>query len=673
MASSEYLINHDFAVSYGPMDDAAGNFFLPALERSIGYDRTIGFFSAKSLAKIAQGVEALVKNGGSIRLLAGAPPVEFTKDAFMSDRTTTDEMENRLIAAIAVVEPWMHNGLTTLGRMLRHKTLSIRIMVPQQRRYLSDTAPIEAYCRPSMGIFSDKEGNELGFYGTLDELGNTDGVYFDNLLVYRSWEPGAVYLNLLKQHFNRLWEGKEPGWSCLSLPETVVTRLISFFSSNVRTLGKSEEVSEVKYELDAEKREKIISQFQRDMHFFPALVSQNAGGQDGVKGVEFQAVIAQSENPQLCGVPLVRWATDTPAPLVVYYHLRDDRAEPLNSPEDLEVVFCGRPLQAGPSVAAEISAAEHFQAMLKASADSRKETQMTGLKTKQRALIETAHRILAKAAICDLAKIKHATLFDEDILKADFDEATVLRQTKKGSPFPELLDMTKNDRPQPPSANDPFYLEVEGKSPKKIQAIEASLMREGRELVKKWTELCDVAIPEESHSQVFVCKYYAAGQKEKSRLSLVIAPPHKERFTRYLPFYSMETALDHFVRRRRTAEDGWIVADTAKKISKSMFVMRIEGRAMEPLISQGSFAVFDSDIKGSHEGAVILAYGRDIHDPDLSSPMTVRRFRVLKAARTDGDYTEVALEALHADYPRVILNRLEDDAFRIIARFVGLL
>jgi hypothetical protein len=154
-------------------------------------------------------------------------------------------------------------------------------------------------------------------------------------------------------------------------------------------------------------------------------------------------------------------------------------------------------------------------------------------------------------------------------------------------------------------------------------------------------------------------------------LTLVIAPPRKERFVRYLPFYSMESAFDKFIQGLNASEEGWMEVGIGKKLNKSMFVMRIEGQAMEPLISDGHFAVFDSDIKGSLDGAILFFYGKDIYDPSRSGHLTVRRFRSGSADAKTREYREVVLEPLHSDYQRLHLKNLEKGAFHIIARYVS--
>lgn len=66
------LKSYPFKISYGPTDDRLHHFYIPALEVSIRFDRSTGFFSSAALAIAAAGIICLIENGGKMRLLCGA-------------------------------------------------------------------------------------------------------------------------------------------------------------------------------------------------------------------------------------------------------------------------------------------------------------------------------------------------------------------------------------------------------------------------------------------------------------------------------------------------------------------------------------------------------------------------------------------------------------------------
>lgn len=52
------------------IDNVAKEFFIPALKKAVSYKRAVGFFSSSVLAEISKGISGLVKNGGTMQLVA---------------------------------------------------------------------------------------------------------------------------------------------------------------------------------------------------------------------------------------------------------------------------------------------------------------------------------------------------------------------------------------------------------------------------------------------------------------------------------------------------------------------------------------------------------------------------------------------------------------------------
>jgi hypothetical protein len=669
LASSEYLLDLDFSISYGPLDDRLNSLYLPALARSVRYDRTTGLFSASALAIAARGVDALITNRGHMRMLISAALEDADPGDVGNIQGLQKILRNKFLSSLDVTDPWMNQRLELLGWMAAEKTLEIRVAVPLKDAKQPGGTVAEVHDLPRLGIFTDAEGNQVGFHGTISESSDAHDQNYEHLMVYKSWEPGGLYLQAIRQHFERLWEGKEPGWRSLTLPQAVIDRLIEFCPRKAPVRARRVDASAGKSELSPDIKNFIIFHFLQDMPYFPVDDINRPHDKKRLEAKEFLQGVTAMENPESCRLPLVRLEAGSPEPLVVYYHLQADQIKPLSSVAELEAVFQDLTRGDGPPAASEIKVREHFHTLLKAREDSRVKDRQAAQKQARLALAQAAQRVLVKAALCDIAKSRHATLFDEDLITAGFDKATILRQGKKGFPFTELISWINPDDLRP-AMNDPFWREVEGKSQKQIQGIEKTVKEEGGELIRKWTELSGKNAVETVFPTIAVRRYFMRDQKEKPRLTLIIAPPRKERFTRYLPFYSMESAFDKFVQGKDAAEEGWMEVGIGKKKSKSMFVMRMEGQAMEPLISDGHFVVFDSDIKGSLDGTMLFVYGKDIRDPNRSSHLTVRRFKIISAGAKTGEHPEIILDALHPDYQRFHLKNPEKGAFKIIARFV---
>lgn len=670
MASSDYLCDLDFSISYGPLDDRFNVLYLPALARSVRYDRTAGLFSASALAIAARGVDALIRNRGHMRLLVGAGLEQGDPGDFGRIKGLQKILRDKFLSLLDVEDPWMNQRLELLGWMAAEKTLEIRVAMPLMDAKYPGSVMATSHDLPRLGIFTDAEGNQVGFCGTISESSNAGDQNYEHLMVYKSWEPGGLYLQAIRQHFERLWEGKEPGWCCLNLPGTVIDRLIEFCPRKAPVRDRRADMPAGKSELSPDIKEIITFQFLQDSPYFPVHDTDQPHEKSRHEAKELPQGTPVLENPESCRLPLMRLEAASPEPLVVYYHLQADQVSSLGSVAQLEAVFQDWARGDGPPAAAEIKVREHFHALLKACENSRMKERMAAQQQERAALVQAALRVLVKAALCDIAKSRHATLFDEDLMRAGFDGETILRQGKKGIPFPELISWINPDECPKPAMSDPFWREVESKSQKQIQVIEKALKEEGSELIRKWTELNGTNAVDTVLPAIVVRRYFMRDQKDKPRLTLVIAPARKDRFTRYLPFYSMESACDKFVQGKDAAEEGWMEVEIGKKLNKSMFIMRMEGQAMEPLISDGQFAVFDSDIRGSLDGAILFVYGKDIYDPNRNSHLTVRRLKSISRTKT-GEYQEIILEPLHPDYQHFHLKNPGKGTLKIIARFVS--
>lgn len=130
------LKNHPWRLSYSTSAHLAGgkpidilhDFYIPALQRSVRYDRVAGYFRSTSLAAASQGFSAFVANKGKVRMVVGADlnPVDV--------RAILDGAEERLAAALTSelepTEPWPNdvaNGVELLAWMVAHGFLEIRV------------------------------------------------------------------------------------------------------------------------------------------------------------------------------------------------------------------------------------------------------------------------------------------------------------------------------------------------------------------------------------------------------------------------------------------------------------------------------------------------------------------------------------------------------------------
>ena len=91
------LPTHPFRPTYGPRDDRLHDFYLPALERSVRYRRSTGYFTSTALAVAAAGVARLVENGGSMQLLCGAKLSSADVEAILHGESLKGRVERAML------------------------------------------------------------------------------------------------------------------------------------------------------------------------------------------------------------------------------------------------------------------------------------------------------------------------------------------------------------------------------------------------------------------------------------------------------------------------------------------------------------------------------------------------------------------------------------------------
>ncbi|MBX6770934.1 MAG: DEAD/DEAH box helicase family protein [Chloroflexi bacterium] len=275
------LRDYPFQISYGAGDDRLHGFYLPALERSISYDRSAGFFSSSALAVAAAGVARLIQNGGRMRLLVGAALSPEDVAAIVAGHDLAERIASLYLVQLPdPADLLLRQRLEALAWMIAAGTLEIRVVLPLG----PDGAPLPAdraldYYHPKAGVFTDAVGDQVAFSGSINESAQAWLYNYEQFMVYRSWDATRPYLAQVVQRFERLWRGAEPGWIALPIPEAVRQRLITFRPDqaphvdplegrDVRPSGGVREVCDVPY-TTGDHRERLLVQFLRDAPFLP--------------------------------------------------------------------------------------------------------------------------------------------------------------------------------------------------------------------------------------------------------------------------------------------------------------------------------------------------------------------------------------------------------------------
>jgi hypothetical protein len=212
--------------------DILHDFYMPALHRSVRYDRVAGYFRSTSLAAASQGFSAFVGNEGKMRLIVRADLDLTDVKAILAG--SKERFESTLKAELAHPETWpeeVTHGVELLSWMVAKGYLEVKVAFRVHARTgepLLPDAVDDGYVHMKWGLFSDAEGNRIYISGSLNESRTSLTLNAENIDVHCEWygETEKQRVQEAEDDFELLWKDQNPALRVLPLPEAVQQNLI---------------------------------------------------------------------------------------------------------------------------------------------------------------------------------------------------------------------------------------------------------------------------------------------------------------------------------------------------------------------------------------------------------------------------------------------------------------
>lgn len=239
-ANSEGLRSYPWRISYrtsaihadGTHVDILQDFYIPALRRSVRYDRVAGYFRSTSLAAASQGFSAFVGQKGKMRLIVGADLDPDDVKAILAG--SRESLETALNAELDGADQWpgeVSRGVELLSWMVAKGHLEVRVAFrvhAQTGEPLAIDSVDDGYVHMKWGLFRDAQGNRIYISGSLNESRTSLTLNAENIDVHCNWREQTEKLRVeeAEQEFEVLWRDQNPSLKVLSLPDAVRQRLI---------------------------------------------------------------------------------------------------------------------------------------------------------------------------------------------------------------------------------------------------------------------------------------------------------------------------------------------------------------------------------------------------------------------------------------------------------------
>lgn len=167
------------------------------------------------------------------------------------------------------------------------------------------------------------------------------------------------------------------------------------------------------------------------------------------------------------------------------------------------------------------------------------------------------------------------------------------------------------------------------------------------------------------------------GSDTEKPFEVVPSVPAHLQFKEYLPVLSLEAVATSFGREAQVEDEpiGWIKAAMPRAVTKDMFVAKVVGKSMEPVIPDGSYCVFRRDKGGTRSGLVVIVECHLISDPETTRQFTIKQYKSEKEYFNDGTWRHkrIILSPANKDFKDIILEDVPAVEFRVVAEFVTVL
>jgi len=210
------LKQRDFPIT---IDTSSANiiadFFVPALNASVRYDRGVGYFSAGWLRLTAHGMVVFAGNGGRARWVTS--PILDEDDwialqqgaAARQDLALWTALERNISELARTLEK---DTLSALAWMVADDILDFRLALPRNKLQGGEF-------HDKFGIFTDADGNRVSFNGSYNE--SIQGTRnYESIRVFSSWNsPYAPLVQADYERFDRLWNNLDSNVQVYTLPD----------------------------------------------------------------------------------------------------------------------------------------------------------------------------------------------------------------------------------------------------------------------------------------------------------------------------------------------------------------------------------------------------------------------------------------------------------------------
>ena len=221
------LRDYPWKISYSnDTNNPVAEFYIPALECAIQYDRKSGYFNSAILSKVARGLGAMLHNQGRIRLIMGCQFTPEDLKAIQEGYELRDALATRLDSELTPPTNFTQlKHFEILSWLIQNGYLDIRIAIPLKVDGSLLDSPLDTHhiFHEKVGIFTDANSDQLAFSGSNNESISGWEANIESFHVFCAWEAGRELDRVQEEsvRFEQLWNNLTPNVRVFEVPEAV--------------------------------------------------------------------------------------------------------------------------------------------------------------------------------------------------------------------------------------------------------------------------------------------------------------------------------------------------------------------------------------------------------------------------------------------------------------------
>jgi superfamily II DNA or RNA helicase len=194
--------------------DIIPDFFVPALSRTVRYERGVGFFSSGWLRLAAQGMTAFAGNGGRARWVTSPILSKEDWDALQVGEAARydDVLRGAIERSLDDLEQALaRETLSALAWLIADGVLDFKLALPRNKLERGEF-------HDKFGVFTDAEGQQVSFNGSYND--SIQGTFnYESIKIFCSWESAfAEIVRADAERFEQLWHNLDPNVRVFDLP-----------------------------------------------------------------------------------------------------------------------------------------------------------------------------------------------------------------------------------------------------------------------------------------------------------------------------------------------------------------------------------------------------------------------------------------------------------------------